>query len=291
MNVMKKSKAVGRKAPKAAKKVLKPSKKTKNDAGKVSRPKKLSKKELEAKQLEEKSLEFSQKVQKALTGPSRKEDVFEIFSRPRLAPIAIKMGMTASWSLDLVCGWNALQPKEVSAMKDLQAKVKPAFLMASPPCTMFSALMKLWNFKKMKKMVRISRQADADSMVNTAVDSCLVQDSNQRLFAFEHPATASSWKEHKKLVAAILTPGTYTVTYDQCAAGLRSPSGQPMKKRTRLWTNSRGIVNHFKKFQCRCQTPHKRICGSEQGHKLSVWAQAYPKKMVNHLLLGASEDM
>ena len=267
-------------------KVLKPMK-----AKKVLPAKKLSKKELEAQQALEKKKEFSQKIHAALNTVGSQDDVLEIFSRPRLAPVAVSMGMKASWSLDLVCGWDALNPSDVKVAKTLQERVMPKFIMASPPCTMFSALMKLWNFKKMKALVRILRQADADSMVDTAVESCLTQHRQGRLFAFEHPATASSWKEHKKLVAGLKQRGTFTVVYDQCATGLKSPSGQPMKKRTRLWTNSPAIVRRFKKFQCQCKVPHKRICGAENGHKLSVWAQCYPKKMINNLLQGAAEDM
>ena len=181
-------------------KVLRPMKVCQKDAKKVLPAKKLSKKELEVQQALEKKKEFSQKIHAALNTVGLQDDVLEIFSRPRLAPVAVSMGMKASWSLDLVCGWDALNPVDVKMAKTLQERVKPKFIMASPPCTMFSALMKLWNFKKMKPLVRILRQADADSMVDTAIESCLTQHRQKRLFCFEHPATASSWKEHTKLV-------------------------------------------------------------------------------------------
>ncbi|CAK9078273.1 unnamed protein product, partial [Durusdinium trenchii] len=189
------------------------------------------------------------------------------------------------------CGWNALNQRQADLAKKLQGHIRPRFMMASPPCTMYSPLMRLWNFRKMQPAVRKRRQGEAHSMVDTAVDRCLEQRDRGDLFAFEHPANASSWRQHRKLAKARKTKNTYEVLFDQCAVGLRSPSGKPMKKRTRLWTNSLAMVRRFKVMQCKCQQPHKRICGSEMGYKLSKWAQCYPKKMVNTLLLGAKDDM
>ena len=235
---------------------------------------------------------FTGQMQKALQkhhAPS--DDVFEIFSQPRLVPAAQNMELKAAWSLDLECGWNALNQRQADLAKKLQGHIRPRFMMASPPCTMYSPLMRLWNFRKMQPAVRKRRQGEADSMVDTAVDRCLEQHDRGDLFAFEHPANASSWRQHRKLAKARKTKNTYEVLFDQCAVGLRSPSGKPMKKRTRLWTNSLAMVRRFKVMQCKCQQPRKRICGSEMGYKLSKWAQCYPKKMVNTLLLGAKDDM
>ena len=217
------------------------------------------------------------------------EDVMEFYSRPRLAPVAKAMGLAASFSLDIVHGWDALTTKHCEYAIWLLEFFLPKFLMCSPPCTFYSALMRMWNYKKMTKAQFQRRKRDADAMVKQAVDSCLLQHANNRLFAFEHPATCSSWAK-SALKKASGTKRTYTVCFDQCVLGLRSPRGTPIKKRTRVWTNSQSLVKLSKK-QCRCTKPHKRIEGSENGWLLSRWCQSYPLGMVKALLNGVQEDM
>lgn len=284
---------IWRSAQDMAQKTLKPARKTPAGRKSACRGKKAGEKKRLASEsaLQNQKQAFAEKIKRILaTKPKKADDVFEVFSRPRLAPVAHEMGLKAQCSLDIVCGWDALDTQQSKQGLALQGHLSPRFLMASPPCTMYSALMRLWNLKRMKRAVRLTRQKDADQMVDQAVQHCELQLNRGNLFCFEHPATASSWKGHAKLSKKMHLPGTYTVLFDQCCVGLRSPAGQPIKKRTRLWTNSMGIVNRFKKFQCRCTVPHRRIMGSEKGHKLSTWSQAYPRKMVENLLKGAVED-
>lgn len=221
----------------------------------------------------------------------RPHDVMEFYSCPRLVPAAQKLfGLNAKISLDIAHGWNGLDPHHRKLAEKLLHHAAPRFLMLSPPCTYFSPLMQMWNFKKMHRLVKEAKKKSAFAMVENSVDGALHQHYAERLFCFEHPARASSWtttilKEKVKL------PGTYEVCFDQCAVGLVSPLGEPMQKKTRLWTNSPGIVEVFSQKQCSCQVQHRRIEGSECGFKLSKWAQKYPDKMVKCLLEGAMKDL
>ena len=70
-----------------------------------------------------------------------------------------------------------------------------------------------------------------------AAECCRVQHNQGRLFGLEHPASAISWKQDVSTDLAAL-PGVYAVTFDQCMIGLKSPSGRPMRKRTRILTIS-----------------------------------------------------
>ena len=220
-----------------------------------------------------------------------RHDVMEVFSCPRLVPMAADAyGMKASLSLDLTHGWNALKASHKKLSFQLVNHVKPRFLMLSPPCTFFSPLMEMWNFKKMRKADVQRRKVTAHEMVDHGADLCLKQVSEERLFCFEHPAPAKSWST-TKLQTYVDTPATYQVTFDQCAVGLVSPLGTPIKKRTRFWTNSPGICKVFAEKQCTCTVEHRRIQGSEAGYKLSKWAQKYPAKMVKAILDGALQDM
>ena len=84
-----------------------------------------------------------------LARPS-KHHIMEFYSQPRLVPRAHEFGMKGSISLDVVHGWDALKPSHRQIAQDLLGHCKPSFLMCSPPCTFWSALMTMWNFKKMK---------------------------------------------------------------------------------------------------------------------------------------------
>eukprot|EP00435_Cladocopium_sp_Y103_P058695 s693_g20.t1 len=221
----------------------------------------------------------------------RPHDIMEFYSCPRLVPAAEKLfGLHAKISLDITHGWNGLDIGHQKLAAKLLHHVAPKFLMLSPPCTFFSPLMEMWNFKKMHRLVKALKKKRAFTMVENSVDSALVQHHAERLFCFEHPARATSWKT-TVLKEKLKLAGTYEVCFDQCAVGLVSPLGQPMQKKTRLWTNSPGIVEIFQQKQCSCQVEHRRIEGSECGYKLSKWAQKYPDKMVKCLLEGAMKDL
>ena len=81
------------------------------------------------------------------------------------------------WKLPfhLAHGWNALKPEHKQIGRLLVNYVKPEFLMLSPPCTFFSPLMAMWNFKRMRKADKQRRKVAAHEMVNQSSDLCLEQ--------------------------------------------------------------------------------------------------------------------
>ena len=68
-------------------------------------------------------------------------------------------------------------------------KHKPWLLTVSPPCTLFSALQALSGGVRDAEAMQ-----KAVEMVNFAVKMCMAQVRAGRLFVFEHPASASSWR-------------------------------------------------------------------------------------------------
>eukprot|EP00973_Karenia_brevis_P030395 4190336-Karenia_brevis.AAC.1 len=104
------------------------------------------------------------------------------------------------------------------------------------------------------------------------MDCAMVQHRQGMFFAFEHPASATSWNA-PSVIHAQSQAGVHSVTFDQCMLGLRSPSGRPLRKRTRVLTNSRALVAAFQPCKCDGSHEHLPIQGSEFGVKLSVRAQ------------------
>ena len=118
----------------------------------------------------------------------------EVYSPFRVAAAIHKMGMNSAGSLDLLSGCDLLTTDGRLTALALLDHRRPMFLMASPPCTMYSELTRLWNAKKMQWEDREIRQRDADLMLKFAMELCRLQGQAGRLWCHEHPHRASSWK-------------------------------------------------------------------------------------------------
>ena len=123
-----------------------------------------------------------------------KADFMEIFSPRRVAPYAERLGLLSAGSFDITNGCDLLtfagRHQVLSALKTQE----PGFLMTSPPCTMFSDLMRLWNQKKMKRAVYRQRMRQALALLEFNMMTCHLQMNEGRFFAFERPHRALSWK-------------------------------------------------------------------------------------------------
>ena len=216
-----------------------------------------------------------------------KKGLLGFYSPPRVLPAARSMGLAGVLSLDIVNGWGfgIASVREVSFR--LIRLIK--FLMLSPPCTIFSVLQSLWNYKYMSKPTFAVRWQQGMAFLEHSMECAKAQVIAGRIFCFEHPASATSWRQQcVKDVESM--PGVHKVTLDQCMLGLRSKgSGIPMRKRTTLLTNSRFIVAAFSGCRCDRSHEHQRIEGAEAGVKRSVWAQRYPEGFVQKLAQCALE--
>ena len=217
-------------------------------------------------------------------GPSRagelsSQDVAEYYSPPRLLPQIHTLGLSGELSLDILTGWDFRKAQH------RQASFLPIilFLMLSPPCTAFSSLMRLWNYKKMSPEKAAALWATGMCFLEHSMELAENQVHSGRYFAFEHPASATSWSQPcVQRVAAL--PGVMEVTFDQCMLALKSKvAGIPMRKRTRILTNCPLLVELLKPYKCDKTHAHQIIQGQEGGEKRSVWAQCYPPGLVQVL--------
>ena len=74
----------------------------------------------------------------------------EYWSPPRVSEV-LQLGVLSSLSLDLITGWDFEVPEIATLTLLLLTQLHIWFLMTSPPCTAFSALQRLWNYKKISK--------------------------------------------------------------------------------------------------------------------------------------------
>ena len=214
-------------------------------------------------------------------------DIAEFYSQPRVLPAARQHGLRGSLSLDLLTGWNMNCKRIRELSLKLLEVLTIAFLVLSPPCTAFSDLQRLWNYKRMTAAMIQSQWDEGMLHLRHAMACAVAQHRAGRFFVFEHPAKASSWRtEEVKNVRAM--SGVFSVVFDQCTLGLTSKvTKTPMRKRTRLLTSSAHIVQLFSHKMCDNSHPHVQIHGTEGGVWRSVWAQYYPAPMVDLIVLAA----
>ena len=217
------------------------------------------------------------------------QDVAEFYSPPRVLCKARSLGLRGQLSLDLLTHWDFRLPSHCALSLQLLKQLNIMVLILSPPCTMFSALQRMWNFKRMAKCLLEQRWSEAMGYLGHAMQCALAQHHGGRFFVFEHPASASSWSQPIVQQVAALH-GVHCVVFDQCMTGLRSKVRQaPMRKRTRLMTNNLAFVRQFSGLMCDGRHEHQLVQGSEGGVRRSVWAQLYPEPMVDRLAAGAQE--
>ena len=134
--------------------------------------------------------------------------------------------------------WDLLDTVDQRRAWTLFHKTKPALLIASPPCTVFSIL------QRMNSQPGEEGYKRAVAMVELAVDMCIAQHKAGRLFVFEHPATASSWKL-QCLQHLSKMENMYEVDFDMCRFGMKvmTNTGEEglAKKTTKVYTNSEAI--------------------------------------------------
>ena len=186
------------------------------------------------------------------------------------------------------------QDKRRSVIQEVLAR-KPRVVIASPPCTMYSALMRLWGFQRMSPAMKRARMAAADRLFGFAIEVIHLQLGAGRGFILEHPATATSWIK-PAILKLLSKPTVQLASFDQCRFGLCSPGFQKaIKKRTKLLHNIPSVHATFNGVSCKClevpkghgpagnEGKHRRIEGSAAGWSMSRWARNYPGPMVDAL--------
>ena len=220
-----------------------------------------------------------------------RQHIAEYYSQPRVVPEAVRRGLKGTFSLDIITGWDLSCVQVQNLSLHILTHIGVMFLMLSPPCTAFSALMHLWNYPRMSPERAFQLWSRGMNFLTHAMQAATLQVSRGQLFAFEHPAGASSWKQECVATVRAL-PGVMEVTFDQCMLGLTSKVDKiPLRKRTRILTNCVALVRHLSGARCDRSHQHRYIKGSEGGVKRSKWAQVYPAGLVTAIADAVSESV
>ena len=133
----------------------------------------------------------------------------------------------------------------------------------SPPCTTFSQLRNLSNYKRAPQQVR-AEEAEGLLHLEFAVQIANIQRRAGRGFLFEHPKSATSW--HTPSLARLADqPDVFSVAVDMCRFGLKSLNGLPALKPTLLLTNVEPLATVL----------HRRCDGLHAQHGPLLGGQAH----------------
>jgi hypothetical protein len=212
-----------------------------------------------------------------------RHDFAELYSPPRCLARGAEFNLHGNLSLDILSGWDFRRPDVCALALRVIHTLKVTFVILSPPCTIFSELQRLWNFKKMTKESVAFKWAEGMTYLSHSMACAELQHRHGRFFLFEHPATASSWKT-PEVQKVVNLPGVFSVVIDQCMVGLKTKvTNTSVRKRTRLLTNAPSVAARFAGCRCNRQHDHQPIRGSEGGMRRSTFAQIYPPGLVEKL--------
>ena len=205
-----------------------------------------------------------------------KHDIIEFYTPPRMVPHFNRVGLLGRYSFDKsTSGHDFSDPFHRTTAMQLVTLHRPTITPLSPPCTMFSPLMIMWNRKKMNKNKFDQRWKEGVAHIQYCTQVARKQITEGRYFILEQPDRAKSWGL-KEVVELGMMPHVMKAKFDMCVFGMKSPSNKPVRKRTIMMTNHPGVYKALNKCFCTKKHVHRRVEGSECGCKMSTWCQVYP---------------
>ena len=212
--------------------------------------------------------------------------VGEVFSMPRVVPAAERKGFRGCKSYDIANGWNFLLADHRAKCREELRRLKPDFLVLSPPCGPFSQILNI-SKGRCNTEERRRKYLEGLALLEFATELCLEQHKHGRKFLFEHPKGAASWSE-ECLDRVRNSDGVHEIVTDMCMFGLRDPQNHQKRYRkgTRLLTNSK--YGDLLRRLCNGKHDHQHIegqtrCGCKWVNRSSV-AQVYTREFVDAIL-------
>ena len=210
------------------------------------------------------------------------EDVGEVYSPPRVTAEAKKRGLSGSIALDLTTGWDFKLASHREEARGLVKTKKPGVLLLSPPCTTYSPLRRLTNYKRHPWEVQQDEQ-EGDLHMDYAVSLAEDQLDNGRGFILEHPANATSWVENPRLQQLLKRPDVFVIYLDMCRFNLRAAKGPVpgalAKKPTLLATNIEEL-GHYVERSCDKSHDHGPLIGGG-ARQAAIYTPEFVKALVD----------
>ena len=210
-----------------------------------------------------------------------KWDVAEFFSPPRITAEAGKHGLIAGCACDMAAEcpltsrkWDFLCAQDRKDAIRMVMREKPAFIVGCPPCAKYCNLLHLSASKDSPEFKRAKAQADI--LLDFAMELYTIQLRGGRHFIHEHPLTASSWRE-PSVERMLMMPSVGTVRLDMCAYGMQAvdrTGPAPVMKPTLLMSSSEAVLNRMSRRCCGGHR-HAQLVGSGVTSGCAIYPQDF----------------
>lgn len=152
--------------------------------------------------------------------------------------------------------------------------------MLSPPCTTFSTLRRLSDYKRDFATVEQERQ-EGLMRWHFCLYLARLQHDARRGFLLEHPHYAESWKD-EAMEHLMLLPGVFHIYVDMCAFQLYTDGGRA-KKPTALLTNIWPLVRLLRKHRCAGDHDHQPLLGGGRAALAAQYTTAFVRAVLQGL--------
>ena len=212
-------------------------------------------------------------------------DIMEVYSPPRVtleAELQNRKGHKPAWRIgqafDLTNGFDFRDRQtRIEVLRHIR-KWRPALIILCPPCTTFSPLRNLSNFKRDYDVV-LDEEEEGLLHWEYSLQLAEEQDDANRAFLLEQPRGAKSW-EHPRARRLRARRTVYEITIDMCAFQLRTKEGELARKPTMIVTNCYPLVKMLHK-RCSGYHHHQPLLGGR-----AAAAAQYTKPFVRAILRG-----
>jgi hypothetical protein len=219
-----------------------------------------------------------------------RKKVTELFSPPRVTAEMQRipfLNLTAGSTFDLRMdaqgrSWNFLLKRDRDRARARIEEEKPFLIVGSPPCTYFSTLTQS-NYSRMDPRKVARCKAEAQVLLDFAMQVYEMQLRAGRHFLHEHPQSASSWQD-PKMVKMLAHPRVGTAVAHLCQYGLKTRGDdgawQPAKKATRFASSSEEVLRQLDR-KCDGKHVHRHLTQGRARH-----AAVYPPELCRAILRG-----
>ena len=228
-------------------------------------------------------------------------DVIEVFSPQRLNTMVERFGLRKGAAIDLEevkpdgsDFWDLDRMEDFEQVMDLIAVEQPWLLTSSPPCTTFSSLRRLSNFKRPAEVVE-AEESLGKMRLSRSLECCKLQDSLGGYYLHEHPKESTSWNE-PEVEEMVNLPNTFLVQSPMCRFNMMAQDDEGqwghVRKETLWLTNSEEIARELQGV-CNNYVPgaephrHVHLVGASRAKA----AQVYPRELCEAILRGLKNQL
>ncbi|CAK0792131.1 unnamed protein product, partial [Prorocentrum cordatum] len=213
--------------------------------------------------------------------------VTELFSPPRIVPVAARCGFLEGQSLDKVHGWDVDKDDDYNAMWQHIIEDEPYFVHMCPPCRKLSIMQQCMPLDRRKDLAQHFRDVKwSVNLVHVVVEVAIYQMERGRHFVYETPPRCASLQV-PVMKQLLQTRGVYVGIASGCEFGLRCPDTLKLMPKSWEFVTSAPEVAKAVHQRCGGGHEHQHTEGMLKcGIKRTVFSQRYPKRLVEAIVRG-----